>query len=135
MSPSRLRPGNILLKLTCTVLLLGGAAQARHDACDAGSRQFSGSCTTLVASVDARGSKAGNGSMAVVSSVHSGTAGATLVLWPQDRRLDANPVAEPGPAAAADVALASSTNEPPLLGLVLAALGVVGFVAHRRSGR
>jgi hypothetical protein len=135
MSLSRLRPASVLLKLACAGLLLGGAAQARNEACDAGSGQPSTACLRLMAAADVRTAKGGNESMAVVSGVRSGTAGVTRVLWPQDRRLDASPVAEQRPAAEAELHLSAGANEPPLLGLLLAVLGVVGFVAHRRSGR
>lgn len=117
MKPARSLLGRSLLKLACAAALLGGAAQARNEACDAVPNGAAGTCVARVAAVG----------------------GATLAVWQPDRRAEAGVAvvaAKPLAAPDAELALApSGSNEPRLFGLLLAVLGVVGFVAHRRGGR
>jgi MYXO-CTERM domain-containing protein len=133
MPSSRIRLGSVLLRLACAGLLLGGAAQARHDACDAPNRGSS-ACSTHVTKPKIRDVQPRGDSIAVVAGVGS-TAETTLALWQPDRRVSTLTVPQPRVATDAEEAFTASGNEPPLLGLLLAVLGVVGFVAHRRSGR
>lgn len=113
MKPSRSLIGPSLLKLVCAALLLGGAAQARNEACDTAPNRASGTCVARVAAVG----------------------GATLAVYQPDRHMEAGVAAKPTTSPDAEPAPASSPGEPPLLGLLLAALGVVAFVAQRRGGR
>lgn len=129
--PSVWRPGRMLLKLACAGLLVGGAAQARLEACDAAQNRSSSACLTRVMSAEV-GRAQGLGKTLVADV--GAAAGASLVVWQPDRHVEIFRAAEPRPTPDSDLAAAPS-NDPSLLGLLLAALGVVGFVAQRRSGR
>jgi len=131
MTPSRrLRPARVLLQLSCAALLLGGAAHARREACDAAAN----GCLASGSAAAPRDPAVAAPAIAVTTRTggSSTAAGAALTSWQADLRVDAS--ALPEPLSPADAAPAPP-GEPPLLGLVLAAVGVVGFMAHRRGGR
>ncbi|HEU4460502.1 MAG TPA: hypothetical protein VFR90_15380 [Methylibium sp.] len=123
--------------LVCAGVLLPAAAHAARESCgEAGAKPSA--CTEVLPLLRTGGHEA----TILLAAAPTGAAAVRPVLtspWPRPYPLDPPSFTSAALPASSDfdanAAAAPIGSDPSLLGLLFAALGVVGFVAHRRSGR